>query len=159
MFNGTQNIASAQSSDRIEKGIVLRAPRARVWRALADANEFGQWFRVKPDGPFVEGKTVRGQLLNPDYAHITLEMQIERVEPERYFAYRWHPYAIEAGVDYSKEPTTLVEFQLEDQDGGTLLTVVESGFDRIPLARRAEAFRMNDRGWAQQLTNIERHVA
>ena len=159
MSTSTQNTPSEQSSNRIEKRIVLRAPRARVWRALADANEFGQWFRIKPSGPFVEGAVVRGQLLNPTYAHITLEMQIERIEPERYFAYRWHPAAIETGVDYSQEPTTLVEFRLEDQDGGTLLTVVESGFDRIPLARRAKAFRMNDGGWAQQLVNIERHVA
>ena len=147
------------SNDRIEKKIVLRAPRSRVWRAIATAEEFGAWFAVKLDGEFVEGATTRGKITHPGYEHLTMEMQVERIEPERYFAYRWHPYAIDPTVDYSSEPTTLVEFRLEDADGATLLTIVESGFDRIPLARRAEAFRMNDHGWTAQTLNIERHVS
>ena len=147
------------STDRIEKTIVLRAPRSRVWNAIADAEQFGQWFRVQMTGPFVQGSTVRGQITHPGYEHVTMEVFVERIEPERYFSYRWHPYAIEAGVDYSQEPTTLVEFMLDDAPGGTRLTIVESGFDRIPAARRAEAFRMNERGWDGQIKNIERHVA
>jgi len=147
------------TTDRIEKSILLRAPRTRVWRALTDAEEFGTWFRVKLDGPFQEGATVRGRITYPGYEHLTVEMRIERVEPERLFSYRWHPYAVSPEVDYSAEPMTLVEFRLEAAHGGTLLSVVESGFDRLPSARRAEAFRMNESGWSAQLTNIERHVS
>jgi uncharacterized protein YndB with AHSA1/START domain len=147
------------STDRIEKKILLRAPRPRVWRALADAKEFGQWFRVALQEPFAEGATVRGRITYPGYEHMTMEMFIERMEPERLFSYRWHPYAVEPGVDYAAEPTTLVEFHLAESAGGTLLTIVESGFDRIPADRRAEAFRMNDSGWSEQTKNIERHVA
>ncbi|MBI2832878.1 MAG: SRPBCC family protein [Acidobacteria bacterium] len=147
------------NTDRIEKTVVLPAPRARVWRAITTAEEFGAWFGVKLEGAFAEGATGRGKITYPGYEHVTMEMLVERIEPEQYFAYRWHPYAIDANVDYSHEPTTLVEFRLEEAGGGTLLTIVESGFDRIPLARRAEAFRMNDRGWTEQTRNIERHVA
>jgi len=146
-------------TNRIEKKILLRAPRSRVWRAIANADEFGAWFRVKLEGTFEEGAAIRGKITHPGYEHVTMEMQVERIEPERYFAYRWHPYAVDPAVDYSAEPTTLVEFLLEEGDGGTWLTIVESGFDRIPLARRADAFRMNDRGWGEQTRNIERHVA
>jgi uncharacterized protein YndB with AHSA1/START domain len=147
------------STDRIEKQIVLRAPRARVWRALADAREFGAWFGVDFKGAsFVPGATVRGQITHPGYEHLTMEIAIERLEPERLLSYRWHPYAVDPQVDYSQEPTTLVVFELDDAPEGTLLTVVESGFDRIPLGRRAEAWRMNDQGWAAQLNNIEAHV-
>jgi uncharacterized protein YndB with AHSA1/START domain len=147
------------STDRIEKTVTLRAPRKRVWRALTNAEEFGTWFRVKLDGEFVAGAAIHGQITHPGYEHVTMEMQIERIEPERLFSYRWHPYAIEPSVDYSREPTTLVEFHLDDAPGGTKLTIVESGFDRIPLSRRAEAFRMNEQGWEGQIGNIERHVA
>jgi uncharacterized protein YndB with AHSA1/START domain len=145
-------------ADRIEKRVVLRAPRARVWRALTDATEFGKWFGVKLQGPFKEGATVRGQITYPGYEHLTMEVEVERIEPERYFAYRWHPAAVDPKVDYSSEPATLVEFRLEETGGSTVLVIVESGFDRIPLARRAEAFRMNEGGWTQQLRNIERYV-
>ena len=144
--------------NRIEKTILLRAPRPRVWRALTDAREFGTWFRVELEGPFEVGTTVKGRITHPGYEHVTMEMMIERMDAERVFAYRWHPYAIDPAVDYSKEPTTLVEFRLEDADGGTRLTLVESGFDRIPASRRAEAFRMNDDGWTAQMENIRRHV-
>jgi uncharacterized protein YndB with AHSA1/START domain len=147
------------NTDRIEKRVVLRASRPRVWRAISTAEEFGAWFRVNLEGAFAEGATVRGRLTHPGYEHTTLEMLVERIEPERYFSYRWHPYAIDPAVDYSAEPTTLVEFILEDTEGGTALTIVESGFDRIPLARRAEAFRMNDQGWAGEIKNIERYVS
>ena len=147
------------STDRIEKSIFLRAPRSRVWRAVANAEEFGAWFGARLEGAFAPGTRVTGPITTPGYEHLILEFAIERVDPERLLSYRWHPYAIEPGVDYSGEPTTLVEFRLEDEAGGTRLTVTESGFDRIPLSRRAEAFRMNDQGWAQQLKNVERHVA
>src|SRR5262245_23355861 len=147
------------ATDRIEKEIVLRAPRSRVWRALTDAHEFGRWFGVTLEGPFVEGTHVRGQITHPGYEHLAMDILVERIEPERYVAWRWHPYAIDPAKDYSNEPTTLVEFRLHEHDDGTRLTVVESGFDRIPVDRRGEAFRMNENGWTQQLRNIERHVA
>ncbi len=147
------------STDRIEKRVVLRAPRSRVWRAITNAEEFGTWFRIKLDGAFTEGREVRGRITIPGYDHLTVDMLVERIDPERYFSYRWHPYPIDPKVDYSGEPTTLVEFNLEQADGGTAVTIVESGFDRIPLTRRAEAFRMNDQGWAGQIKNLERYVA
>ena len=146
------------STDRIEKRIVLRAPRTRVWRALTNADEFGTWFRVKLEGAFTAGTSVRGRLSIPGYEHLTLELLIERIDPEHYFSYRWHPYAVDPAVDYSAEPTTLVEFKLENTEGGTALTIVESGFDRIPLARRAEAFRMNDNGWSGQIKQLAKYV-
>ena len=146
------------STDTIEKSVVLRAPRSRVWRAITNAGEFGSWFGARLEGEFVPGAQVKGRITIPGYEHVVMDITVERVEPERLFSYRWHPYAIEPGVDYSGEPTTLVEFRLEEVTEGTRLTVTESGFDRIPAARRAEAFRMNDQGWAGQLKNIERHV-
>ena len=150
----------AQSStDRIEKKVVLRAPRAHVWRALTDWKEFGQWFGVIMAGPFTPGARLKGKITHKGYEDAPFEITIERMEPERLFSYRWHPYAHDLKVDYSAEPTTLVVFELQESGEGTLLTVVESGFDRIPLARRAEAYRMNDQGWAEQMKSIERHVA
>ncbi|PYO92775.1 MAG: vanillate O-demethylase oxidoreductase VanB [Gemmatimonadetes bacterium] len=142
------------NTDRIEKRIVLRAPRSRVWRAISDAKEFGAWFRLTLDGAFAAGKTVRGS-----HDAFKVEMRIERIEPERYFSYRWHPYPKDPAKDYAEEPMTLVEFTLEEVEGGTALTIVESGFDRIPLARRAEAFRMNTEGWGGQIKNLERYVS
>lgn len=149
---------SPTSSDRIEKDIVLRAPIARVWRALTDAVEFGTWFRVKLDGGFVVGQPVRGTITYPGYEHLRFEATVDRMDAERLFAFRWHPYAVDPNVDHANEPTTLVEFRLEPVAEGTRLTVVESGFDRIPAERRAEAFRMNTNGWAEQMQNIQRHV-
>src|SRR2546429_8670108 len=148
-----------KTTDRIEKEIVLRAPRSRVWRALANAEEFGSWFGMKLEGTFAPGGRVHGQITLTGHGQVTIEMAIERMDPESRMSYRWHPYAVESGVDYSSEPTTLVEFHLVEVAGGTKLTVVESGFDRIPAARRAEALRMNDSGWAEQLENIARYVA
>ena len=145
------------STDRIEKSIVLRAPRARVWRALTDAREFGTWFRVQLDGEFAPGATVRGRSTYPGYECGEMEMRIERMEPERLFSYRWHPGADE--LTDPDEPTTLVEFHLEEIAGGTRLTLIESGFDRIPTPRRAEAFRSNEGGWTEQIKNIEAYVA
>ena len=155
----TAQAQTPPTTDRIEKRFEVRAPRARVWRAISDATEFGTWFGMKLDGAFVSGATVRGRVTIPNYDHLTLDMQIERIEPEHYFSYRWHPYAIDPKVDYSSEPTTLVEFRLAEIANGTAVTIVESGFDRIPLARRAEAFRMNDAGWASQAKKLAQYVA
>jgi uncharacterized protein YndB with AHSA1/START domain len=145
-------------SDRIEKHIQLKAPVSRVWRALTDYREFGAWFCVKLEGPFVPGKESVGQITYPGYEHIAWRAVVQRIEPERLFSFTWHPYAIEPGVDYSAEPQTLIEFRLEPSGDGTLLTLTESGFDSIPADRRPEAFRMNDNGWTQQMENIRRHV-
>jgi uncharacterized protein YndB with AHSA1/START domain len=147
------------NTDRIEKRIEIKAPVARVWRALTDHAEFGQWFRVKMDGAFVPGKVARGQITHPGYEHVTMELAVQKIEPEKLFSFTWHPYAIDSAQDYSKEHPTLVEFRLQGTKGGTLLVLTESGFDRIPQGRRPEAFRMNDHGWTEQLKNIERHVA
>jgi uncharacterized protein YndB with AHSA1/START domain len=148
------------STDRIERTILLKAPRSRVWRALSNAAEFGAWFGVDFKGKaFAAGKPVRGKVTYPGYEHIEMEVQIERMEPERLLSWRWHPAAIDPAVDYSDEPTTLVEFKLSEGEGGTVLTVVESGLDKIPLARRATVFRLNSSGWDEQMRNIEKHVA
>lgn len=146
------------STNRIEKRVTLRVPRSRVWRALTTAEEFGAWFGVKLEGAFAEGAAVRGKLTIKGYEHVMLEVLVERIQPERFFSYRWHPYAVDAKVDYSAEPTTLVEFRLDEAEGGTELTIIESGFDRIPASRRAEAFRMNEAGWTGQAKNLERYV-
>lgn len=155
-----QEAQAQTSTDRIEKRIVLRAPRARVWRAITTAEQFATWFRAKLDGEFAAGRTVRGNPLNKGYEHMKLELQVQQIDPEHYFSYRWHPYPMDPNVDYSNEPTTLVEFKLEEEQGGasTAVTIVESGFDKIPLNRRAEAFRMNDKGWAGQAANLARYV-
>ncbi|MCQ6259186.1 SRPBCC family protein [Pseudomonas hefeiensis] len=148
------------SSDRIERKILLKAPRSQVWRALANAEAFGQWFGVALEGKrFVAGDRTQGQITYPGYEHLIWDVAVERVEPERVFSFRWHPYAIEPQVDYSQEPETRVQFELEDMDGGTLLKVVESGFNGIPEARRLKAFRMDSRGWDEQMANIEAFLA
>jgi uncharacterized protein YndB with AHSA1/START domain len=148
------------STDRIEKQILLKAPQSRVWRALFNAEEFGTWFGVNLTGKqFIAGQSVQGNLTYSGYEHIVVDLLIQRIEPEHHLSWRWHPAAIDAKVDYSAEPTTLVEFELTEVEAGTLLRVVESGFDRIPAARREEAFRMNNGGWDHQLVNIEQHVA
>jgi uncharacterized protein YndB with AHSA1/START domain len=146
-------------SDRIEKKIELKAPISRVWRALTDYREFGEWFRVKLDGPFVPGQISTGHITYPGYEHLTWEAVVQKMEPERLFSFTWHPYAVDPKADYSQEPPTLVEFRLEKTAGGTLLRLTESGFDKIPAHRRDQAFRMNDGGWAQQMKNIESYVA
>jgi uncharacterized protein YndB with AHSA1/START domain len=145
--------------DRIEKSTVIRAPRSRVWRALTDPKEFGDWFRVKVEGPFKPGAQVRGRITYPGYEHLPFSITIVQMEPERLFSWRWHPGAVEPGRDYSGEPTTLVAFQLEEVPEGTRLTLVESGFDGIPAERLEKAYRGNEAGWAEQLENIRRHVA
>jgi len=146
-------------NDRVEKRIELKAPVSRVWRALTDFREFGEWFRVKLEGPFVPGQAARGHITYPGYEHYKWEAVIQKMEPEKLFSFTWHPYAVDIKVDYSTETPTLVEFKLEKTATGTLLTVTESGFSRIPSHRRAEAFRMNDGGWAEQMKNIEAHVS
>ncbi|MNF45601.1 hypothetical protein D3C84_267430 [compost metagenome] len=148
------------TSDRIERKILLRVPRSKVWRALANAESFGQWFGVALGGKrFVAGERTQGQITYPGYEHLVWDVEVMRVEPERVLAFRWHPYAVEPAVDYSSEPTTLVLFELEDMDGGTLLRVIESGFDNIPAERRLKAFRMDSRGWEEQMNNIETYLA
>lgn len=157
-------------TDRIEKRVQLDAPRARVWKAITDSTEFGQWFGVKFDGPFVAGKPLKGVIqpttvdadvarAQQPYAGMPFEITVDRIEPERLFSFRWHPFAVDRNVDYSKEPTTLVAFLLEDAPGGTALTVTESGFDRIPGPRRATAFEMNDGGWTMQVKLIGKYLA
>lgn len=149
---------SQSGTDRIERTTSLNASLARVWRALTDHVEFGRWFGVDLEGPFVTGQTARGRITYPGYEHLIMEVTVRRMDPERLFSFNWHPYAVDPKIDYSKEPPTLVEFRLEKTATGTLLTVVESGFDAIPAARRGEAFRMNGGGWTQQIKNIEAHV-
>lgn len=146
-------------TDRIEKSVDLKAPVERVWRALTDHNEFGAWFRVKLEDPFVPGEVSRGRITYPGYEHVVWEARITRMDEPKYFSFTWHPYAVDPEVDYSGETPTLVEFRLEPTASGTRLTVTESGFDKIPAHRRPDALRMNDGGWAEQMRNIEGYVA
>jgi uncharacterized protein YndB with AHSA1/START domain len=149
-----------ENSDRIERRTLLRVPRARVWQALTTPEEFGRWFGVRVHGPsFAPGQHVRGPVTYPGFEHVFLELWIERVEPPRLLSWEWHPAAIEAGVDYSQEPKTRVVFDLAEAAQGTLLTVVESGFDRLTPERRVTVLRLNTEGWEEQMLNIEKHVA
>jgi uncharacterized protein YndB with AHSA1/START domain len=148
------------STDRIERKVLIKATRARVWRALSDAAEFGAWFGVNFAGKtFVADEPVQGKITYPGYEHLTMEVQIDRIEPERLLSWRWHPAAIDPAVDYSREPMTLVVFELEEVEGGVMLSVVESGLDKIPLERRATVMRLNSSGWDEQMENIKKHVA
>ncbi len=158
------------NTDRIEKSILLRATRERVWKAISDANEFGAWFGVAFDGPFKAGARLTGKIVpttaDPEIAKLQephagkpFEFSVEAIEPMQRISFRWHPFAVEPGVDYSAEPTTLIVFELQDADGGILLTISESGFDQIPLARRAAAFKANDGGWAMQTMLIAKYLA
>jgi len=145
--------------DRIEKRIELKAPVSRVWEAITDYRQFGEWFRVKLDGPFLAGQKSTGHITYPGYEHLKWEAVVQKMEPERVFSFTWHPYAIDPKMDYSKEESTLVEFKLEKTANGTLLVLTESGFDKVPAERRAEAFLRNDGGWSEQMKNIEKYVA
>jgi uncharacterized protein YndB with AHSA1/START domain len=158
------------STDRIEKEVVLRAPLERVWRAISDVDEFGQWFGVRFDGPFVAGTSVTGVIRPTTVDHDVARAQephagksdtwqIVAVEPQRRLAFRWHPYAVEPGTDYSQEPTTLVEFTLAETSDGVVLRIVESGFDKIPVERRATAFEHNSEGWAKQTELVRKYLA
>jgi uncharacterized protein YndB with AHSA1/START domain len=158
------------TTDRIEKTVTLRAPRDRVWNAIADTKSFGAWFGCELDAPFTAGTTVTGRitptLVDPEiaehqepYRGLPFTWQVERVEPMTVLAFRWHPFAIERGVDYSHEPTTLVMFELSDAPGGTQLRITESGFDQIPLARRAKAFAANAGGWQAQTELVAKFLA
>ena len=147
------------STDRIEKQVTLDAPRSRVWRALTEVKQFNAWFGVSLTTPFAPGAEVSGRINIRGYEHVSMTIWIETMEPERFFSFRWHPYAIEPGVDYSSEPTTLVSFTLEDAGAGTRLTIVESGFEAIPESRRAKAFSMNSSGWNGQAENIRKFLA
>jgi len=151
---------TVSDTDRIERSIVIKAPRERVWRALSNAEEFGTWFGANlKSQTFAPGQRVRGPITIPGYEHIFFDVVIERIEPQSLLSYRWHPHAVDPAVDYTKEQPTLVTFTLKDAPGkGTLLTVVESGFDNVPPHRRLQAFRMNSHGWEAQMDNIARHV-
>lgn len=152
------NAISHTTDDRIEKQIELKAPRARVWRALTDHREFSEWFGVNLSEPFAVGKKSKGQMSTTQYGEVTLALEVKTIEPEKYFAYTWHPFSLEKDVDYSKEEPTLVEFRLEEIPSGTRLTVVESGFSKLPEGRRAVAFQKHGEGWVMQLENIAEHV-
>ena len=145
-------------TDRIERKILLKAPRVHVWRALSNAEEFGNWFGVALQGKsFKAGERVRGHVTYPGYEHVIFDVLIERMEPETLLSWRWHPAAVDPAVDYAHEPTTLVVFELQETQNGTLLSISESGFDKVPTARRAEAFRLNSGGWDGQMDNIAKH--
>jgi uncharacterized protein YndB with AHSA1/START domain len=144
--------------DSIERQIFLKAPRSRVWRALTDATQFGEWFGIKAEAPFAVGRRVRAVVTHPEYKGITFDMAIEEMVPEQRFSWRWHPNAIDRTRDYTAEPTTLVLFQLEEAPGGTLLKLVESGFEGVPIERRAEAYRGNEQGWDHQIKAIDKYV-
>jgi uncharacterized protein YndB with AHSA1/START domain len=143
--------------DKIEKQIQLKAPRSRVWRAITDAKEFGSWFGVKLEGQFAAGRPIEGMVTYKNEP-LVFKMTIDRIEPEHLFSFHWIPFGVDKRIDYSKEDPTLVELTLEEKNGGTLLTVVESGFDHVPLARRAKAFEMNSQGWGIQMTQIEKYL-
>lgn len=143
---------------RIDKQVEIKAPLSRVWRALTDYRQFGEWFGVKLDGAFVAGQVSTGRITYPGYEHLKWEAVVQKIEPETYFSYTWHPYAVDPAVDYSQETPTLVEFRLEKAANGTILRVTESGFEKIPAHRLQEALRKNDGGWAQQMKNIENYV-
>lgn len=149
---------STITTDRIEKQVQLRHSPSRVWRALTDAQEFGKWFGALFTEAFKPGARLKGKLTHKGYEHMTMDVTIERMEPERLFSWRWHPGATKPGEDVSAEPMTLVVFELKEVPGGTLLTVVESGFDQIPHARRASAFKDNEGGWTSQMRAIEEHL-
>jgi uncharacterized protein YndB with AHSA1/START domain len=149
--------STASSTDRIQKSTVLRAPRSKVWRALTDSGQFSQWFGATLKDPFRAGARVQGPVSSPGYEHLTMDITIERVEPERLFSWRWHPGG-DADIDPA-EPTTLVVFELEEIPEGTRLTVTETGFDRIPVTRRSKAYRENDEGWAGQMEAIRGYLA
>lgn len=160
----------ASSSDRIVKTVALDAPIERVWRAISESARFGTWFGIEFDGEFEPGKRLTGRMAptrmdaevaraQEPYAGMEFEFRVERIEPMRLFSFRWHPYAIEPGADYATEPMTLVELELEPAGGGTRLTITESGFDQVPLARRAEAFASNDQGWQEQAKLIAKYLS
>ena len=145
--------------DRIVKTVELQAQVSRVWRALADHNEFGQWFRVKLDGPFKTGALSTGKMTYPGYEDYPWLATVERMEHEQLLSFRWHDFNEKSGVDISKQPTTLVEFRLEPLANGTRLTITESGFEALPDPRRKEIMRGNTEGWNIQANNIAAHVA
>jgi len=153
------NNTSPSDTDRIERSIHIKAPRPRVWRALSNAEEYGHWFGANLKGQaFAPGQRVQGPITISGYEHVVFDVVVERVEPENLLSYRWHPYAVDPAIDYSKEQRTLVTFTLKDADDGTLLTVTETGFDQVPPERCMDAFRMNSGGWEGQLRNIARYA-
>ncbi|WP_432721131.1 SRPBCC family protein [Jeongeupia wiesaeckerbachi] len=154
-------MSTVSNSDRVERHIVINAPRERVWHALSHAETFGTWFGANLKGQsFAPGQRTRGPITISGFEHIQFDVVIERIEPQQLLSYHWHPYPVEPNVDYELETPTRVVFTLKDApENATLLTVVESGFDNVPPHRRLEAFRMNDHGWAAQLENIARYAS
>lgn len=146
------------STDRIDKELQLNAPASRVWRALSDSAEFGAWFGVDLEGPFQVGEIIRGQITHPGCEQMIFEARVEQMAVDSYFAFRWHPHTIEAGVDRWTLPSTLVEFRLEASGAGTLLRISESGFDGIAEEHREISFTRNEGGWIQQVDSIKKHV-
>jgi uncharacterized protein YndB with AHSA1/START domain len=146
------------STDRIEKSVFLQAPRARVWRALSNVEEFGDWFGVKLNGSFAPGARLSGKVTHKGYENYPFEFTIDRIEPERKLSWHWHPNAVDPKTNYSTEPKTLVVFELEDAPGGTNLTVTESGFDKLPSSRRNDAYQGNEKGWIMQMDSIQQHI-
>ena len=160
---------SADTPDRIQKKITLRAPQSRVWQAVSDAKKFGSWFGVDFEGPFVAGRSLHGRMRPTEVDAEVAELQeahrgkafdwsVEKIEPESRIVFRWHPFAIEPDVDYSKEPTTQIVFELRTIPEGTELTITESGFSKIPLERRAKAFAANEGGWQYQTKLLEKYL-
>jgi uncharacterized protein YndB with AHSA1/START domain len=145
-------------TNRIEKSVDLKSPQSRVWLAITDPAQFGQWFGVKFSGPFVVGKHVEGRMTYPGFEHLPFGIDVTAIDPPHRFAFTWHPYALDPAVDYSAETPTLVEFVLESLGTGTRVTVTESGFEHIPAHRRLEAFRMDEEGWAEQVVNLQKYV-
>jgi uncharacterized protein YndB with AHSA1/START domain len=160
-MNKELTMNEAGSTDSLERSILIQAPRARIWQALTDAEQFGQWFGANLAGAtFAPGQRVRGPITICGHEHVFFDALVERIEPQDLMSYRWHPYAVDPAIDYAKETPTLVTFTLHDAGANaTLLKVVESGFDKVPPERRVEAFHMNGRGWAFQLENIARYAS
>ncbi len=159
MTTTTNKPQAPSSTDRIDTRIEVKAPRARVWRAISDAKEFGTWFGIALDGAFTPGATVRGVMTRPNGEKLIANFAVDQIQPEHYFSYRWRPYAFDPAIDYSAEPMTLVEFRLEEIAGGTAIHISESGFDGIPLFRRAEAFGKHTEGWNSQSRKLAQYVA
>lgn len=146
-------------NNQITKQIELKVPISQVWQALTNHNQFSKWFGANITEPFVTGKVSKGNITHPGYEHVIMEVVVQKIKPESYFSFTWHPYSIDPKIDYSNEPPTLIEFKLEKTAAGTLLKVTESGFDKIPEQRRDEAFKMNEGGWEEQMKNIQNYLA
>jgi uncharacterized protein YndB with AHSA1/START domain len=154
-------MTTTTDTNTVERSILIKGSRERVWRALTNAEEFGAWFGANLSGQVFEpGRRARGLMTEPGMEHMYFDVVVERMQPQETMSFHWHPYAVLPDVDYSQEEPTLVTFTLKDAPGdGILLTVLESGFDNIPQHRRREAFEMHSKGWEYQLQNVARHAS